>query len=82
MVLKAGDSAVAGGRQKVVAAKAMGSNRATKSPFVEVPIGLPRAAAKTMVVEVRSARGDFIRIEDGNVPDVTTLVCAFLGRSS
>jgi len=78
IVLKA-ESTVA---SRVGAAETTGPGRAVRSPFVEVPISLPRAVVRSMVVEVRSARGDFIRIEGGSTTDVATLVSAILARSS
>jgi len=67
---------------RVVAAETTRPGRAAESPFVEVPISWPPAVAKSMVVEVRSARGDFIRIEGGTTTDVATLVSAIVARSA
>jgi len=37
-----------------------------KSPFVEVPLSFASHAESALVVEVRSGRGEWIRIENGN----------------
>ncbi|MDX2051801.1 MAG: hypothetical protein SFV15_05370, partial [Polyangiaceae bacterium] len=55
------------------------SSGLAKSPFVEVPLSFARTES-SMVVEVRSGRGDSIRIENGNTVDMAALVCAFLER--
>lgn len=64
-----------------VAVRAVAVKKKPDSPFVELPMHLPRPVATCMVVEVRSGSGDFMRIENGNTAEVAALVGALLRRA-
>lgn len=70
------------GDRSVAFKKRMTTPSKMLSPFVHVPMNIPTICGKPMVVEMRNARGDFMRIEQASGSELQMVIGAFYGGQS